>query len=170
MVFCLPQILFSFLLIFSAKTFKELLTRICCSADCSITNQKRPFLYIRKRPVREMNVCSAARKSHVALQATVTAIRLRQQKSYCFIYTKSSNPHNYPRRKVLLLFPFYRWGNWGSERLSILSVSPTPGLSDSTARVLNYPEVFPIWPQKKILYSFLDFLFKQYSSEPCHLL
>ena len=33
----------------------------------------------------------------------------------------------------------------------ILSVSPTPGLSDSRACVLSYPEVFSIWPQKKAI-------------------
>ena len=40
----------------------------------------------------------------------------------CFLlaWIKSFNPHKSPLRWVSLLFPFYRWENWGSERFSNL--------------------------------------------------
>ena len=31
-------------------------------------------------------------------------------------FISSSSPHNNFMRQVLFSFPFYRWGNWGSER------------------------------------------------------
>ena len=32
----------------------------------------------------------------------------------------SSKPHSYPKAKILLLSSFYKWGNWGADRLNDL--------------------------------------------------
>lgn len=42
-----------------------------------------------------------------------------------FAHVKSLNPHNHHMRSGLLLFPFYRWENWGTQRLDkLLKIGP----------------------------------------------
>ena len=42
-----------------------------------------------------------------------------------FAHMKSLNPHNHHMRLGLLLFPFYRWENWGTQRLDkLLKIVP----------------------------------------------
>ena len=53
--------------------------------------------------------------------------------SRCFAHIKSLDPHNHHMRSGFLIFPFYRWENWGTQRLAkwlkIVPVSKWWGLS-----------------------------------------